>query len=195
MFVSDDVTWRPPGTGIGLRGFGHEDIAESAGVGGVGSRVKLEAVHVLEVEGKGTFATVDFECDVVFAPVCKAGGFEIGNGAVGKSADPAHGVIDCDSAHFLRSLCGEPGTGFGEEGTFFNEGFHEATDFLDLSDEVAAKVDDVRVDVTVGSGAGDFGLEAPDERECRIGNPVLSIPGAVVINPISEVAAFDHFFC
>ncbi len=60
---------------------------------------------------------------------------------------------------FLPAFAPEARAGFALERALLDECLHEAADLLDLADEVAARVDDVGVDVAVRAGAGDFRLQ------------------------------------
>jgi hypothetical protein len=195
VFVADDVTLGPPGAEVRVRaaGLGDEDVAETLAVGGVGGVEELQAVHVLEVEVEGALGAVDLDFDVVLAAEGEAGGFEVGDGAVLEAADEERGVVDGDPAHALAGL-GAEALAFAaavHEGTLLDERVEQAGDFLKFTDEITAEIDDVRIDVAVGAAAADALLQAPDERELRVGRPVLSVAGAVMINP-ADGAFIDH---
>ena len=81
---------------------------------------------------------------------------------------------------------------FAEDWAFLDKRLHETADFFDFTHKVASKIDDMRIDVAVGAGAGDLRLQAPDQWERGIRNPVLRIPRTIMINPVTQVAALDH---
>ena len=72
------------------------------------------------------------------------------------------------------------------------EGDHQAANILQLPDQITAQVDDVGVDVPVRAGAGDLLLQSPDEGELGIGQPLLGVAGAEVIDPIAQFPRLDH---
>ena len=46
--------------------------------------------------------------------------------------------------------------------------------------------------VAESAGAGDLGLQAPDQREIFIGNPILGVASAKMINAMADFTAIDH---
>src|SRR3954471_8731425 len=171
-----------------------EDIAEALAIRRLGIVEELEAIEVFEIEGERTFGTVDLDLDMIFAPERKAGSFQIGESAVLEAADEHGSVIDGDFAHFLRAFAAEPLAlaGFVHDRPFFDEGVHQAADLFEFADEVASQIDDMGVDIAVSAAAAHAFLKAPDEREFRIDDPVLSVTGAVMEN-FAEGAFIDHF--
>ena len=194
VFVTDDVSRRPPGSGVGMHALGHNDVAETALVFGVLRIEILQPVHVLKIKGERTLAAVDLEGDVILPALGEPRCLQVGHRAVFEAPDPGNRVVHRDLAHLFPRLGAQAFAGFLQNRPLLDEGLHQSADLLDLADEVASEVDDVGVDVAMRAGTRDLGLQTPDERKIRISNPVLGITGAIVINPVAEVAAFDHAF-
>ncbi len=197
VFITDDVTGRPPLADVGMdaAGLGHENIAKAFAVAGIGVVEELEAIHVFEVEAERALGAVDFDFDVVLAAQGEAGGFEVGKRAVLKAADEHGGIVHGDFAHFLGGLGGQAlafATGI-HEGTFLDEGMHQAAYFLKFADEIAGKVNDVGIDIAMRAGATDAFLQTPDERKLGIDNPILRIAGVIMVD-LTDGTFLDHFF-
>ena len=150
--------------------------------------VELQLVHPFEVEPQGSSITVDLEAVGVVISGREAGGFEAGDSPAAQSGEEQHGVVDCAR----RLAARRAGAGAGdlatrlafEDGTLLDERvLDRALDGDDLlSRDEPDRVDDVGVEVAVGTGAGDVALESPQQWRVRA-SPALQVGGTHVVDP------------
>ena len=81
--------------------------------------------------------------------------------------------------------------GSPDEGPALDEGLERARDLGDLAHEEAREVDRVRGDVAQRPRPGLLLLEAPEERQRGVDDPVLEVGAAVVVD-LAEIAARDQ---
>src|SRR5258706_3139108 len=188
MLIPNDVRIGPPRVRVGM----------AAAVGGHDRRptlhfavdravVEVEVVHVFEVEHDRAFFAVDLQAVLVLIAGGEAGRFEGASGAPLETREKRGGVIDINFTFLGRPPRRAGGDAALAAGLWdlalLDESFGDAA--IDGVELVARNkprhVDDVRAQIAVRAGAGDFLAEAPDERDVRAG-PVLEIVSADVID-------------
>src|SRR5208283_2921402 len=75
---------------------------------------------------------------------------------------------------------------------FLDEGVHQAGNFLKFANQVTAKVNNVGVDIAIGTAATEGLLETPSHGGRGVGGPVLGVAGVIVENA-ADGARFNHF--
>src|ERR1051325_3148627 len=91
MFVSDDVTGRPPTTHEGMLWVGSQNRLEAA----VRSllEVKFEFVHALKVKGNASFTAIYFEAQLVLPSRCEPRPFDTTDCSILKSRHAKCSII------------------------------------------------------------------------------------------------------
>ena len=76
---------------------------------------------------------------------------------------------------------------------FRDEGVDHPAHVREFADEIPRQVNDVRVDVAVDAAAAGLLLQPPIERKFRVGQPLLGVTRAEMINP-AQCALVHHSF-
>src|SRR4029077_17624285 len=84
VFVANEVAGRPPMANVGMRAFGHNNVAKAALLLRVAHIVKLEPVQLLEIENQRTSAAIDLDRQAISAAGRKAGRFQAGQCSIAK---------------------------------------------------------------------------------------------------------------
>src|SRR5690606_8532945 len=93
VFVAQDVARWPPGSDVGMSGFGDDDAAETTGLGGFLAVVEPQLVHRFEVERQTALRTVDLKTHGVLAPQRVTRGLETAHGTVGEPRQEHRAVV------------------------------------------------------------------------------------------------------
>src|SRR4051812_11869971 len=130
---------------------------------------------------------------MVFTPEREAGRFQIRKCAILEPSDKQSRIINRYLAHLLPALTPESlaFASFVHERAFLDKRMHQSADFFEFANEIPPKIDNVGIDVSVRSAAAYPFLQAPDEWEFRINNPVLRIASAIMEN-LSKGSVFDQ---
>src|SRR5215203_4898268 len=132
----------------------------------VSFEVDLELVHALEIECDRPSGAVDLEP----VPVLPARRHSRRLHAADRSALEPHQRHRRIVHRYGAALFGMAG-----ERTFLHKCFEMTADLDYLSNEVAGEIYDVRYQVAERTGSRLRAIEAPDQRECGIRDPVLQI--------------------
>src|SRR5215208_5269811 len=171
VFVTEDVSWRPPGTGVGMVWFRHVHRTEALHIGVVFGEEHLELVHPLQVESHAALRAVDLEGVLVSAASGKAAGLERPYSTVLEARQEGRGVVH-------RNLPGL--TAIVLQWPLLDERFGHSGDLCNRTDHEVGKVDDVSAYIAEGPGARDLFLEAPDQGKTWGHYEVLQVRGPPV---------------
>ena len=127
-------------------------------------------------------AAVDLEAVVVLPAERHARRLDRADRAVLEPHQRRRRIVHGDAARLLRVVEQRPG---------LDERLQVAGHLADLADEEAREVDGVRGDVAEGAGARLLLVEPPDQRDLRVGDPVLEI-GAAIVADLAELAVLDQ---
>src|SRR5215218_5758098 len=171
VFVTEDVSWRPPGTGVGMVRFRHVHRTEALHVGVVFGEEHLELVHPLQVEGHATLRAVDLEGVLVPAARGETRGLERAHRPVLEARQEGRSVVHSNLPSLTAPVLQRP---------LLDERFGHPGNFRNRTDHEVGKVDDVGAYVAEGAGARDLFLKAPDQGKPWIHYEVLQVRGPPV---------------
>ena len=179
VFVTQDVSRRPPGTGVGMVRFRHVHGTEPLHIGVVFGEEHLELVHPLQVESNATLRAVDLEGVLVSAAGGEAAGLECPHSTVLEARQEGRGIVHRHLPGLTATVLQRP---------LLDERFGHPCDFRNRTDHEVGEIDDVGADVTEGAGAGDLFLEAPDQGKLGVHDEVLQVRGP----PVPDLARAVH---
>src|SRR5712691_1556689 len=164
---TDDVAWRPPVLRERVIGLRDEHTLEAACPVAVGPE-DLQLVEALHVEEEGPLGAVDLPLERVSPAEGESSRLDGADGAILELDRRLDGVVDLAPR---------------------DERAHEASDGLDLPDEVASEVDHVSREIAESSRTGGPAVEAPD----LFGGiaPVLQVT-APEVTQLAELARVDY---
>src|SRR5712691_6134523 len=164
---TDDVAWRPPVLRERVIGLRDEHALEAACPVAVGPE-DLQLVEALHVEEEGPLGAVDLPLERVSPAEGESSRLDGADGAILELDRRLDGVVDLAPR---------------------DERAHEASDGLDLPDEVASEVDHVSREIAQSSRTGGPAVETPD----LFGGiaPVLQVT-APEVTQLAELACIDH---
>ena len=125
----------------------------------------------------------------------EARGFEYAERAVLELGHEYRRVVDCDVAErrVLAGFAGKPGHPLYYR-TLRDEGLRHTHDPVELADQIARRVDNVRAEVAERARAADFLVEPPDERVIGIDYIVLQ-KRAAEMEYLAYLAGVYQLFC
>ena len=193
VFVPNDVTGWPVVARVRVAAIGGLNHTETLTVIRILVIVILELIHPLHVEDNRALGAIDFKLVVVLASGSHTGGFKRSNSTTLKAGEENRAVINGDFAHLITGLAAQTVINLRKDWTLLHKCVHHPGNFRDLTHKVARHVNRMGNQVAMRATASDIALEAPNDREVWIHNPVLKIDAAPVINP-AKVAILDHLF-
>ena len=189
VLVAQPVAVRPPGLHVGVAAAGTGDVDRGPPLDGrVGVEVVVvQLVHALEVEAERPPLAVDLEAVGVVVAGREPARLEAGDRAAAEPGEEDHRVV-----HRAGTL--GPGRRRAGAGDLTARRTRQDLAFGDervldrsldrhhlFTGHEADRVDDVRVEVAVGSGTGDVALEAPQQRGVGTA-PALQVGSARVVD-------------
>ena len=193
MLVPDDVTCWPVVTRVWMRAIGGLNHTETLTVIRILVVVVLKLIHPLHVEHNRALGAIDLKLVMIFTSSSHTGCFKRSDGATGKAGQEDGAVIHSDFTHLITCLTAETVIDLREDWTLLYKCIHHPGNFRDLTHQVARHINRVGNQVAMCTAACDISLEAPDDWEVWIDNPVLQIDAAPVINA-AKVAILNHLF-